>query len=347
MRAKAVLAAAQVARRDDALARQTAADLRARLDDLSDVRDRTATLEATARLGSTPARSELVPYWLDLLAQSIRGERQLSRGERRACLIGLSEAADARAADTTALFLADEDDQVRAAAVLATASAGGPTRAGQVWPFLDPLPDRPQPEVVRSAARQAFEAWLPGVSDRQLSAWLDRLRDPLLKLPVLDELIRREKQAGNAVAAAEWQHGKADVLLLPQIDQPGAAAPLFQEALLQELDRQEAESPGDGSGLPATRAAVLRTRGALQSMVLSDRLAEARRLGELVLRRRPTLANDVGSAVRTAAEALADRGDTAAARRVAENALAWDPPLRGVPRQNLVELLVQLPADDE
>ncbi len=258
-------------------------------------------------------------------------------------LDGLASVADAQTADVASSFLEHPDATVRAAAVRAVAATAGLPRFPSLQALFDPRPgaEPPAPPVLE-AAREAFVELLPTADDVELAKWPDRLRDPQLKLVVLEELISRARKADAPKLLGYRLHEAADLLSGP-LDEPARAASLFGEALSLELQIQERSvAPAAVRDLPPTPLTVARLEGTIVNFLLAGNLASTSEVAVELLGRRPKLSSDIGASVRRAADKLSTLKRLPEARAAAEAALAWQPPLDDVSRRNLTDLLRRL-----
>lgn len=329
-RAARAAASIAVASGDAALVTRVANRLRNRLEAATGEAERVALLEALVPL----REPSLIDLYRSLLRRGPSGASE-PMAMRVLALNGLTSLADRRAVDLVIPSLGDSNPVVRRAAVEALAATGGFASAAQLERFFDPAAE-PDPEV-REAAWQGFAAQVPTAGDRALREWAERLSDPDKKLVVLRELARRAEAAGNEEMLAYRQHEIAYVLDYA-LNRPAEAAPLYEQALLYELDRQDAA----GGGNSASVEAVGRAGDALRAYLRANRLGEAAALAATLVERRPGLREKVGETVKRVAAQRAESGDVAGARQLIQAALEWEPPLDPLIQRNLRDMLQSL-----
>lgn len=319
-----------VAAGDATLMTRVAARLRGRLAAVTGEAERVALLESLVPL----REPSLIDLYRSLLRRGQGGSIEPAT-VRILALNGLTSLADRRAVDLVIPSLGDSDPAVRRAAVQALAATGGFASAAQLERFFNPSVE-PDPDV-RQAAWQGFAAQVPSASDRALREWAERLSDPERKLVVLRELARRAESEGNEEMLAYRRHEIAYVLDYG-LDRPAEAAPLYEQALLSELDRQDAA----GGGNSASVEAVGRAGDALRAYLRANRLGEAAALAATLVERRPGLREKVGETVKRVAAQRAESGDVAGARELIQAALEWEPPLDPLIQRNLRDMLESL-----
>ncbi len=335
---------------DEAVVRRLSNRLRERLSEPAnelEPDERAALLEA---LSALPDR-RLGTFWVEQLLELTQADLEGELAERNIVVMlnGLRTAGDPRTAELPVPYLRHPNSDVRVAAVKAVATLGGFTQLVLRKALFDVSPEEAKRDPAKMAAREAFIRLLPEVDARTLVLWPDRLSDATLRLAVLDELVRRAKEAKDVTRLADRLHQRAETLL-EGLERPADAAASFEEALLLELDRQELAAKQanpatriEPSALEETSSAKTRVERAIRSYLLAGRMDEAGRLTGVVATRRPRLLRGVGAEVRKTADKLIAMGRADEARGIVRSALAWQPGLDQFSRKLLADFLPRIP----
>ena len=272
--------------------------------------------EETVRLAAIQAtgplrRRELIPALRDVVI----GKPKASAALRRAALAALGEEAEPNLADLIVSQLDDPDPPVRAAAARALgATANTFEYAEALYRHLDPAnePDR----AVRDEAWKQLQVFFPLAPKQQLAAWPDRFADqPRRQLIVLQALADAADKAREPADAAFRRQQMGDVYMA--LAEPDKAAPLFRKALDFAMQNRAA---------PVVVLAL--NESLLKALLRAKDYAGATAFGSKLLAESPDNQGTVGPLFKLEVERLVKEGQWEDCRRLVDQALALNPPLR-------------------
>jgi len=229
---------------------------------------------------------------------------------------------------------AEPDPAVRSSAALALGQIGNFIYASQLYDSTRRQTE-PDPQV-QKVAWTAFQGLLPHANLNDLSYWADRFgtqRELAREAVVLTVLSAKLKAADDKKNLAIEQQRLGDVYL--ELHQPDQAIPYLKNA----LDYWQSQ--------PVQRQNIVGLVGALMNAYLANRqFHEAVQFGQQEIARVPAYQEEIGPAIRDAADTLLRKADVPSykdAAKLIQEALQITPPLRV--NDALEQLRTQIPAE--
>lgn len=295
---------------------------------------RAALIEAMAALANADSATAM-----DLFPRLLNQNE--SPQTRQAALDGLAALGE-KAGDVIAQQLqpnVEPDPKVRQAAATALGQVGSFAYAK----LLDASSHQQnEPErLVRDAAWKAFQNLLPlpTTTTRDLLQWADLFRqqgDPDRAVVVRRVIAQRMQDAGDEEGLATERQRLGEIYL-QSLNQPGEAVPYLRDALAYRETHHA----------PLQTLAVL-IHEAMLAQLQAGQYHDAVKFAEQEIRRDPANQQEVGPALRNAAETLIKKGDVASNRDAAlliRESLNMNPQLDSPYRDDLEQLRQKLPAD--